>query len=1109
MRRATVLLASIVAVAVAAPAFAQVDSGKLAGMQARSIGPAGMSGRVAAVDLVIDNPDVIYVGAATGGLWKSEDGGTTWNPIFDDQPVAAIGAVTIDQTNPDVVWVGTGEGNPRNSISVGNGIYKTLDGGRTWAHLGLDKTERIHRILLDPRNTDVAYVATLGQTWGENEERGVFKTTDGGATWERILYVNERTGAADLAMDPRNPNKLFAAMWEYRRWPFSFKSGGEGSGIFMSYDGGANWTQLSSDDGLPEGELGRIGLAIAPSQPDTVYALVEAEASALIRSDDGGHSWRTVNDDTGVSPRPFYFSDLRVDPERPDRIYRVASQVAVSNDGGATFGPMSRGFVVHPDHHAFWIHPDDGSFIINGNDGGVAISRNRGATWHFIRNLPLAQYYHVAVDNAVPYNVYGGLQDNGSWRGPSAIWSGGFFGGGIRNFHWQMVAFGDGFDTRATLGSDGTRGYAMSQGGFLVRWDLNEGEQRSVRPDGPDEEELRFNWNAGLAQDPFDSQTIYYGSQFLHKSTDEGETWSMISPDLTSDEEEWQQQAESGGLTLDVTAAENYTTIIAVAPSALQEDLIWVGTDDGRLHVTQDGGVSWTSLEDNVPGVPGNTWIPHIEPSRHDPAAAFVVFDDHRRSNWTPYVFHTADYGATWTSLATDNLWGYALTIVQDYENPDLLFLGTEFGLWVSFDGGDAWHKWTHGVPTVSVMDMVIHPRDHDLVVGTHGRAVYILDDIRPLREVATGALDDDLHLYAIPAAQQYGSFAARGELIPGSSEFVGQNRPYGALITFSLSDDDLPDRDPDAPAPGAGGFNPFGGGPGGPPSGPQATLEFSDGEGTIVRSMKVSVHAGLNRAVWNLRREPFRRAPGGGGGFFGGGGGPEVLPGEYTVKLSYGDHEVEGAVSVLADPRISYTEADRLSKWEAIAAMGAVQESGADAIQKILDVRRDVNAVLQRARPAGGPGGGAGAGRFGAGTGGQGRRGGGRPGGETAEQEGEEGESEPATPKEQAVEAGNALLEQLTEVEKMFRVLPGTKGITKDDSAMSKVQGSLGRLQSSWAPPSPADEIYSRQARESLTAAIEQLNALLAGEVAAFRALVQEAGIELFPEVEPVEVSQ
>jgi len=513
MRRATVLLASIVAVAVAAPAFAQVDSGKLAGMQARSIGPAGMSGRVAAVDLVIDNPDVIYVGAATGGLWKSEDGGTTWNPIFDDQPVAAIGAVTIDQTNPDVVWVGTGEGNPRNSISVGNGIYKTLDGGRTWAHLGLDKTERIHRILLDPRNTDVAYVATLGQTWGENEERGVFKTTDGGATWERILYVNERTGAADLAMDPRNPNKLFAAMWEYRRWPFSFKSGGEGSGIFMSYDGGANWTQLSSDDGLPEGELGRIGLAIAPSQPDTVYALVEAEASALIRSDDGGHSWRTVNDDTGVSPRPFYFSDLRVDPERPDRIYRVASQVAVSNDGGATFGPMSRGFVVHPDHHAFWIHPDDGSFIINGNDGGVAISRNRGATWHFIRNLPLAQYYHVAVDNAVPYNVYGGLQDNGSWRGPSAIWSGGFFGGGIRNFHWQMVAFGDGFDTRATLGSDGTRGYAMSQGGFLVRWDLNEGEQRSVRPDGPDEEELRFNWNAGLAQDPFDSQTIYYGSR--------------------------------------------------------------------------------------------------------------------------------------------------------------------------------------------------------------------------------------------------------------------------------------------------------------------------------------------------------------------------------------------------------------------------------------------------------------------------------------------------------------------------------------------------------------------------------------------------------------------
>ncbi len=1081
MRRFTVVTTLVLSLVCALPAWAQIDSAKLGGLRARSIGPAGMSGRVAAVDVVIDNPDIIYVGAATGGVWKSEDGGTTWTPIFDDQPVAAIGAVTIDQTNPAVVWVGTGEGNPRNSISVGNGIYKSIDGGRTWSHLGLEKTERIHRIILDPRDTDTAYVATLGQTWGENEERGVYKTTDGGITWEQILYVNERTGAADLAMDPTNPNKLFAAMWEYRRWPFSFKSGGEGSGVYMSYDGGATWTHLTADDGLPEGELGRIGIAIAPSQPQTIYALVEATKSALVRSDDGGHTWRTVNDTPGVSPRPFYYSDLRVDPERPERVYRVASSVSLSVDGGRSFGPLNRGFVVHPDHHAFWIHPDDGSFIINGNDGGVAISRNRGATWNFIRNLPLAQYYHIAVDMDVPYNVYGGLQDNGSWRGPSAIWSGGFFGGGIRNFHWTMVAFGDGFDTRASLDSGGTRGYAMSQGGFLVRWDLAKGEQRNVRPDGPDDDELRFNWSAGLAQDPFDPQTIYYGSQYLHKSSDEGETWSMISPDLTTDEVEWQQQAESGGLTLDVTAAENYTTIIAVAPSALQRDLLWVGTDDGRLHVTQDGGANWTSLEGNIPDVPANTWIPHIEPSRHDPAAAFVVFDDHRRSNWTPYVFHTDDYGATWTNLGTDDLWGYALTIVQDYENPNLLFLGTEFGLWVSFDKGSSWNKWTHGVPTVSVMDMVIHPRDHDLVLGTHGRAVYILDDIRPLREVAEGSLDSDLHLYSIPDAQQYGSFAAQGELIPGSAEFVGQNRPYGALITFSVNDADLADADPNAP-PATGGFNPFAGPPGAP-RGPQAKFEFADSEGTVVRTMQVPVHAGLNRAVWNLRRDPFRRAPGSGGGFFGGGGGPEVPPGDYAVTVSYGEFSAEGQITVLSDPRTSYTAADRSTKWDAILEMGAVQESGADAVQRLLDVRTGVNAVLAKAGPAG--------------------RGGGP--GSAPDTEPEEGAAEESDPKTDVVEAGNAIIERLVEIENLFRVPPGTAGIVKDDSAMSKVQGAMGRLQSSWGPPSSADAAYSRQAREALDAAIVELNAVITEDVAAFRQLVLDAELELFPAMEPV----
>ncbi|HJX26887.1 MAG TPA: hypothetical protein VJ885_03165, partial [Thermoanaerobaculia bacterium] len=773
----------------ASAASAAVDPSLLAGMKARSVGPAAMSGRIAAIDASVKDPDLIWVGAATGGVWKSTNGGLSWEPVFDDQPWAAIGAVAIDQNNPDVVWVGTGEGNPRNSVSVGGGIYRTLDGGRTWKLLGLEKTERIHRVILHPSDPRTAWAGAMGQVWGENPERGVFKTDDGGRSWRKVLYVDERTGAADLVADPSNPNKMIAAMWDYRRWPWFFRSGGPGSGLFITHDGGESWTRLTEEDGLPKGHLGRCGVAFAPSDPRIVYALVEAEKNALLRSDDGGRTWKTVNSDNDVSPRPFYYADIRVDPADPNRIYRLGGSLDVSTDGGKTFSTLAGFGAVHPDHHAMWINPNDPTHLWEGNDGGIAVSRDRGASWSFVGNLPVGQFYHVRVDMERPYNLYGGMQDNGSWKGPNTAWE----QGGIRNHHWSEVGFGDGFDT-APDPRDAMRGYAMSQEGFLMRWDLRTGERKDIRPAPPEgEDDLRFNWNAALAIDPFEPDTIYYGSQYVHKSTDRGDSWTLISGDLTTDKAEWQQQSRTGGLTLDVTGAENFTTIIALAPSPLERGVLWAGTDDGRLHVTRDGGKTWTSVEKNLRGVPENTWIPHVEPSRHDAGTAFVVLDNHRRSDQAVYVYKTTDYGRTWTSLATRDLRGYALSIVQDPVDRDLLFLGTELGLYASLDGGRGWMRWTHGVPTVSVMDMVIHPREHDLVLGTHGRAFYVLDDIRPLRDLTEEVQKKPLHLFQIPDAQQYRVAQGVGERFPGSDEYRGESRPYGALLTFSLNAPGLP----------------------------------------------------------------------------------------------------------------------------------------------------------------------------------------------------------------------------------------------------------------------------------------------------------------------------
>ena len=1093
-------LTALAAAALAAPAPASkpdVDPTLLAGLEARSIGPATMSGRVAAIEALVSDPDTLYVGAATGGLWKSTDGALTFEPLFDEQPVAAIGAIAVFQPSPDIVWVGTGEGNPRNSVSVGNGIYKSLDGGRTWSHLGLVKTERIHRILLHPSDPDVAYVAALGPLWGEGTERGVFKTTDGGRNWTQVLYLDERTGAADLVMDPANPQKLIAAMWDHRRWPWSFRSGGPGSGIHVTRDGGTTWRRLEQEDGLPKGELGRIGLAIAPSDPRVVYALVEAEGkdNVVLRSEDGGRKWKTVaksSEQTRLGNRPFYYADLRVDPQDPNRLYSLWSQVSVSTDGGRTFDILVSGRQAHPDHHAMWISPRDPKLLYEGNDGGVYVSRDRGRSWSFAGNLPLGQYYHVAVDMETPYHVYGGMQDNGSWRGPSAVWE----NGGIRNHHWQEVGFGDGFAT-LPMPDDPQRGYAMSQGGFLLRWDLTTGERRDIRPPAPSglgAADMRFNWNAAIAQDPFDPATIYYGSQFVHQSTDRGEAWTTISPDLTSDNPEWQKQADSGGLTPDVTGAENYTTILTIAPSALARGLLWVGTDDGRIQLTRDGGASWTSLEGNLRGVPAHTWIPHIEPSKFDAGEAFVVLDDHRRSNWTPYVYRTRDYGKTWTSLSTPALRGYALVLEQDPVDRELLFLGTEFGLWISLDGGGRWLPFTHGFPTVSAMAMTVHPRDHDLVVGTHGRSAYVVDDISPLRSLTPETMAAPLHFYPVAAAIQHRVAQTGGERFPGDAEFRGENRPDGALLTYSLNLPGLPHPREDeerarkvaeraeARRQKAAGVVSEAGKPaqaataaaekGGEDEdkGPQVEIKVEDAEGKVVRTFKAPARLGVNRAAWDLRadlfKEPKRDEP----RFFEPSG-PPVLPGDYRVTVKYKENEATQTVRVLPDPRQGVAETDRRAQWEALQRAGALQERATEAIERLRRTRADVETVTKLARAAQ------------------------EKAKQAAEDEGSAME-EASTPHKDLLESAKKLRQAVEAAEKTLWVPPRTKGIVYDRTPWSQIGYALRALQSSSAAPSAGQLAHLEAAERSLAAVEPEIDRLYAEDVARFRDEVRASGL-------------
>ena len=945
-----------------APAAA-VDPTLLAGLKARAIGPAAMSGRVAAIAADPADPRTVYVGAATGGVWKSENAGLTWTPIFDREDVHAIGAIALDPSNPQSVWVGTGEGNVRNSTSIGRGIYRSTDGGKTWKFLGLGQSERIHRIIIDPRNSDTAWVAAMGPLWGDGGERGVYKTSDGGNRWRAVLPGGKDTGASELVMDPSNPNRLYASLWSFRRTPSGFRSGGSDSGLYRSIDGGETWQPLGMIEGLPKGQLGRIALALAPSQPRTVYALVEASKSVLLRSDDHGDHFVAVNESTNVHPRPFYFSDLRVDPEQPDRVYRLSSFGEVSHDGGKNFETLIGWNDLHPDHHALWVHPGNGELLISGNDGGVGFSYDRGQTWRYVSNLPLSQFYHVRVDMEQPYNVYGGLQDNGSWRGPSQVWE----AGGIQNHHWREVDFGDGFDTMPDP-EDASRGYAMSQEGYVSRYDLNNGSKRMIRPAADDAAvPLRFNWNAAIAQDPFDAATIYFGSQFVHMSHDRGETWTTISPDLSSNDPARQDTAKMGGLTPDVTGAENNTTVIAIQPSPLAEGVIWAGTDDGRLQLTRDRGGSWQSLESRLKGAPKFGFLPHINVSQHDAGRAFVVIDNHRNGDMAAYAWRVDDYGAKVRRFELKGVDGYALALVEDPVEAKLLYLGTELGLYLSFDAGDSWIRFSQGLPrAVSVMDIAMHPREHDLILGTHGRGIFILDDVDSLRRIARAgvpvtaltALDSTPGvLYSVPQPA--------GPRFAGAQAFVGENAPYGARLSFWINDATLPlpDRDQERARLAALSATPASGDADADKPKP-LRVEIRDSAGKLMRFAEVEVTQGLNRWTWDLAlTAPRSPAP---PGLFDPSG-PAALPGSYVATLTRGDASTTLPIEVRLDPRLSLNPSALAARQQAILRAAELQTRMVDTLDLINNRKADMErqkdlleqqqASAKRADPTRNPG--------------------------------------------------------------------------------------------------------------------------------------------------------
>jgi len=906
-------------------------SAALGELEWRHIGPVNMGGRVSAIVGVPGDPSTFWVGGADGGVWKTTNGGTTFTGQWQDAEVYSVGALALAPSDYNVLWLGSGEGDPRNSVSYGRGVWRSTDGGANWTHLGLEGTERIKRIVVDPRDPDVALVCALGREWGPNEERGVFKTTDGGRSWTKVLYVDRDTGCSDIDIDLSNPRNVYAGMWTFRRRPWRFDDGGKATALYVSRDGGDTWRKITT---TPREPMARIGLSVAQSRPNVVYLITEyPTAGTLFRSEDYGETWSMINDDRNLNFRPFYYSDVFVDPSDHETLFTLSGGLSKSTDGGRTFQRIGQG--VHGDHQSFWIDSADGEHVLSGSDGGMQVSYDGGGTFHIFRNFSLAQFYHIVADDRDPYYVCGGLQDNGNWCGPSRTNE----PAGVMPGEWYTVSGGDGFHTVPVPGQPNLV-YSNAQGGYFRITDTKTGQTRSIEPyplmvgsvgQGMYQARYRFNWDAPIVTSPHDAATVYWGGNVLFRSRDFGHSWDVMSPDLTTNDPE--KQLDSGGeIYNDNTAAEFHTTILSIAESDVERGVIWVGTDDGNIQITRDDGATWTNVRDRVPGLPAETWVGEIEASPTEAGTAFVAVDNHRLDDFTPHLYETRDYGRTWRDLSAglpqDD---YVKVVRQHPTNPSLLFVGMERGIYASWDRGRTWVDIRGNLPRVSVRGLRVERSYGDLVVGTHGRGAWILDDIQPLVEL-TDAIGEEFHLFDIRTATEWETWNRGSSL--GQSLFTGDNPQPGAWIHFYVSE---------AAAAGLRG------------QGAQPVkVRINDASGALVREWDHrGAHAGLNRAVWNLQwtgAEPVPGQQGGGGGgfFFFGPQGPPAVPGTYTATVSVNGRELSKSFRLRGDPNVAASQAVYTARFQAAVRARDLETRLNRIVGTIDDLDGQVDGLLE-----------------------------------------------------------------------------------------------------------------------------------------------------------------
>ncbi|MFL5788560.1 MAG: VPS10 domain-containing protein [Flavisolibacter sp.] len=893
----------------------KISSSTFGKMEARWLGPGTMSGRISAIDGVAEDGKTIYVGTAGGGIWKTTNAGASFKSIFDKY-CQSIGAIAIDQKNPKTIYAGTGESNMRNSVSIGDGMYKSTDGGENWVKIGLDSTEHISKIIIDPKNNNTLYVAAPGPLWSDSKHRGLYKSTDGGISWNKILYINEKAGCADIAIDPTNSDIIYASTWEFRRMPYSFNSGGNGSGMYKSLDGGKTWKELSN--GLPKKPFGRIAFALAPSAPSNLLAIVESNETGLFISSDGGETWKQQSATSNIVSRPFYFSTIAIDPKDPKRVYRPAYVFSYSSDGGYSFADATNeGGWLHSDMHAFWINPNNTNQMYVGTDGGVYYSLDRGATWVFIQCLPVGQFYHVALDNADPYNLYGGLQDNGSWTAPSSS------PGGVTNANWKAIYGGDGFWVQPDP-TDADFAYAESQGGEIGRINLKTGKSINIKPlEIGSDEKLRWNWNTPVVTGVKNKKNLYMGSQFLYRSTDQGRNWQKISPDLTTNDKKKQQQENSGGLSADNTSAENHCTIFTIAESPLDENIIWAGTDDGNLQYTLDGGKKWINVAKNyaMAGIPAQTWVSSIEPSLFDKSIVYATFDNHMYGDHKTYIAKSADMGKTWKLFSSSEFTGFAHKIKEDLKNRQLLFAGTERGLFASEDGGDTWFRMKNHIPDyVMVRDIKIHPQTNDLVIATHGRGIMIVDDITPMRSLTKNIIDQDVYLFDTkPIILTTGKFGGGG--FPGTGGWSAPNAASIPPIQYYLKER---------------------------VSIGDVSIDIIGPDGKLIKTLPGTIRKGINKITWDLKMKPPKVAGGGTKIDFGAFVAPMVMPGEYSVKLKVGDKEYSKKLTLIHDPKNrEFTLADRQLQYKTAMQLYHLHEKLAATVDTLNEKQKSLRTNI------------------------------------------------------------------------------------------------------------------------------------------------------------------